>query len=156
MKFAIPPDWPVEGRGTYVDAKKPEQSYSYESFPDALPRFGFQVTRIPVGKLDIDLTAILWFPVTVGAAGPERFIEAMNQTGAWHPVPILITATEPGGPVDHDFFVEAVGAGVDEIVLYASGSSARQTVATDKRPCDAVVMAIVDSWEVGGKERYKK
>ncbi len=38
------------------------------------------------------------------------FIEAMNQTGAWHPVPILITATEPGGPVDHDFFVETVGA----------------------------------------------
>ena len=29
--------------------------------------------------------------------------------------------------------VDAVGAGVDEMVLYASGSSARQTVATDKR-----------------------
>lgn len=80
MKFAIPPDWPVEGRGTYVDAKKPEQSYSYESFPDALPRFGFQVTKIPVGKLDIDLTAILWFPVTVGAAGPERFIQNMDHS----------------------------------------------------------------------------
>ncbi len=51
---------------------------------------------------------------------------------------------------------DAVGAGVDEIVLYATGSSARQTVVTDKRPCDAVVMAIVDHWEVGGNTKYKK
>ncbi|HKQ47283.1 MAG TPA: EutN/CcmL family microcompartment protein [Phycisphaerae bacterium] len=51
---------------------------------------------------------------------------------------------------------DAVGAGVGEMVLYASGSSARQTVATDKRPVDAVVMAIVDQWEVGGEMKYKK
>ncbi len=52
--------------------------------------------------------------------------------------------------------VDAVGAGVDEVVMYATGSSARQTEATQDRPCDAVVMAIVDSWEVGGKEVYIK
>ena len=51
---------------------------------------------------------------------------------------------------------DAVGAGVGEYVLYASGSSARQTAATDGKPVDAVVMAIVDSWEVDGEERYKK
>jgi microcompartment protein CcmK/EutM len=51
---------------------------------------------------------------------------------------------------------DAVGSGVGEVVLYASGSSARQTVATDKRPCDAVIMAIVDQWEVGGDVKYKK
>ena len=51
---------------------------------------------------------------------------------------------------------DAVGAGVGELVLYASGSSARQTKMTDKRPVDAVVMAIVDSWEIGGTELYKK
>ncbi len=51
---------------------------------------------------------------------------------------------------------DAVGAGVEEMVLYASGSSARQTVGTDKRPVDAVVMAIVDQWEVGGDTKYKK
>lgn len=51
---------------------------------------------------------------------------------------------------------DAVGAGVGEMVLYASGSSARQTVMTDKRPVDAVVMAIVDQWEVGGEMKYKK
>ena len=51
---------------------------------------------------------------------------------------------------------DAVGAGVGEVVLYASGSSARQTEQTRERPCDAVVMAIVDSWEVGGDEVYRK
>lgn len=51
---------------------------------------------------------------------------------------------------------DAVGAGIGEIVLYASGSSARQTIKTDKRPCDAVVMAIVDNWEINGEIKYKK
>ncbi len=51
---------------------------------------------------------------------------------------------------------DAVGAGPGELVLIASGSSARQTLATDKRPVDAVVMAIVDSWDVGGAVKYRK
>jgi microcompartment protein CcmK/EutM len=52
--------------------------------------------------------------------------------------------------------VDAVGAGVGETVLYASGSSARQTEATRDRPCDAVIMAIVDTWEIGGTEIFRK
>ncbi len=52
--------------------------------------------------------------------------------------------------------VDAVGAGPGEYVLYAGGSSARQTAATHNRPVDSVVMAIVDSWEVAGVEKYKK
>jgi microcompartment protein CcmK/EutM len=51
---------------------------------------------------------------------------------------------------------DAVGAGPDEMVLVASGSSARQTSLTDKRPVDAVIMAIVDSWSVGSVTKYKK
>ena len=51
---------------------------------------------------------------------------------------------------------DAVGAGLHEVVMVATGSSARQTVFTDKRPCDAVIMAIVDTWEVGGEEKYRK
>jgi len=52
--------------------------------------------------------------------------------------------------------VDAVGAGPGEVVLYASGSSARQTELTRDRPVDAVIMAIVDSWDVGGEVRYHK
>lgn len=51
---------------------------------------------------------------------------------------------------------DSVGAGTGEVVLFAQGSSARQTKATDKRPIDAVIMAIVDTVEVGGDVRYQK
>jgi carbon dioxide concentrating mechanism protein CcmL len=47
--------------------------------------------------------------------------------------------------------IDAVGAGASEVVLYASGSSARQTPTTKDRPVDAVIMAIVDSFEAHGK-----
>jgi ethanolamine utilization protein EutN len=48
---------------------------------------------------------------------------------------------------------DSVGCGVGEVVLYASGSSARQTLQTDKRPCDATVMAIVDAIDTEGDGR---
>jgi microcompartment protein CcmK/EutM len=51
---------------------------------------------------------------------------------------------------------DAVQAGIGEVVLYATGSSARQTILTDKKPCDAVIMAVVDTWEVDGKVKYQK
>jgi microcompartment protein CcmK/EutM len=57
---------------------------------------------------------------------------------------------------NHLVAADAVGAGPDEIVLVASGSSARQTRLTDKRPVDAVIMAIVDTWSVGAVTKYKK
>jgi microcompartment protein CcmK/EutM len=64
-----------------------------------------------------------------------------------------VDGTEVGNQV---VAADSVGAGVGEVVLWASGSSARQTERTRDRPCDAVVMAIVDSWEVGGEEIYRK
>lgn len=51
---------------------------------------------------------------------------------------------------------DAVGAGLGEVVLYATGSSARQTKYTHERPNDAVIMAIVDTWEVDGEVKYVK
>lgn len=52
--------------------------------------------------------------------------------------------------------VDSVGAGVNEIVLVASGSSARQTNITKDKPVDAVIMAIVDILEINGIEHYVK
>ena len=48
--------------------------------------------------------------------------------------------------------VGSVGAGVGEVVLYASGSSARQTAQTQNKPVDAVIMAIVDKLDVSVKD----
>ena len=52
--------------------------------------------------------------------------------------------------------IDAVGAGVGEVVLYASGSSARQTQVTKDRPVDATIMAIVDSIVHEGRQTYAK
>jgi microcompartment protein CcmK/EutM len=71
---------------------------------------------------------------------------------------LVVRTLDAGGEETGQFVVaaDAVGAGVDEVVLVAAGSSARQTEMTRDRPCDAVIMAIVDTWEVGGEERYHK
>ncbi|OGL42937.1 MAG: ethanolamine utilization protein EutN, partial [Candidatus Schekmanbacteria bacterium RBG_13_48_7] len=52
--------------------------------------------------------------------------------------------------------VDAVGAGMGEVVLFATGSAARQTPMTDNRPVDGIIMAIVDVMEIGGKIIYQK
>ncbi len=51
---------------------------------------------------------------------------------------------------------DAVGAGVGELILYAAGSSARQTTVTKNRPVDHVIMAIVDEITESGDKRYEK
>jgi len=57
---------------------------------------------------------------------------------------------------DYVVAADAVQAGIGDVVMYATGPSARQTVVTDKRPCDAVIMAVVDTWEVNGVVKYQK
>jgi microcompartment protein CcmK/EutM len=57
---------------------------------------------------------------------------------------------------DYVIAADAVQAGIGEVILYATGSSARQTVLTDKKPCDAVIMAVVDTWEINGEVKYQK
>ena len=71
---------------------------------------------------------------------------------------LLLRQVNPETGKEGGFVVanDAVGCGVGELVLYASGSSARQTEVTKDRPCDAVVMAIVDSWEIGGVKMFDK
>ncbi len=47
--------------------------------------------------------------------------------------------------------VDALGAGVDEMVLVCQGSSARLTPETEKLPIDAVVIGLVDTVDVRGR-----
>ncbi|MED5372147.1 MAG: EutN/CcmL family microcompartment protein [Myxococcota bacterium] len=51
---------------------------------------------------------------------------------------------------------DVLGAGVGEVVLYCSGSAARQTSETQGRPVDAVVMAIVDTVSQDGELVFNK
>lgn len=43
------------------------------------------------------------------------FVRAMHATGPWQPVPLILTGTEPGGPVEHGFFLRTVDAMVDAL-----------------------------------------
>lgn len=51
--------------------------------------------------------------------------------------------------------VDSVGSGEGECVLFTQGSSARLTPGTREAPVDAVIVGIVDSIEVGGREVAK-
>ncbi|MDY5606844.1 MAG: EutN/CcmL family microcompartment protein [Lentihominibacter sp.] len=44
--------------------------------------------------------------------------------------------------------VDSVGAGIGEIVIYATGSSARKAIANSEAPVDAAVLGIVDNIEI--------
>jgi len=44
--------------------------------------------------------------------------------------------------------VDTVQAGIGDIVLVASGSSARQTAVTKNKPIDAVIVAVVDKLDI--------
>ena len=52
--------------------------------------------------------------------------------------------------------MDAVGAGIGEVVFYVSGSSARMTAVTEGKPADASIIAIVDSVEKDGQYVYQK
>jgi len=52
--------------------------------------------------------------------------------------------------------VDSVGAGVGELVLIVSGSSARYTEVTTGKPSDASILAIVDLIETENGQLYSK
>lgn len=70
---------------------------------------------------------------------------------------IVRQADENGEPFGKPYVaMDTVNAGVGDLVLTASGSSARQTTITKDRPVDAVIMAMIDSLEVDGKVTFEK
>lgn len=69
-------------------------------------------------------------------------------------VPIDIdTFQEKGAPL---VSIDTVGAGEGEVVMVVGGSSSRQTSATENRPVDSAIVAVIDSVNLGGKRVYEK
>ncbi len=70
---------------------------------------------------------------------------------------ILRQTDETGTPSGKPYVaVDTVDAGIGDLVLTAHGSSGRMTDLTQNRPVDAVIMAVIDHLEVGGKVVYRK
>jgi microcompartment protein CcmK/EutM len=67
-----------------------------------------------------------------------------------------IDAATMEGKKDYVVAMDSVGAGIGEVVFYASGSSSRMTTVTDGKPSDAAIIAIVDSIDVKGELVYQK
>jgi microcompartment protein CcmK/EutM len=70
---------------------------------------------------------------------------------------VMRQTDEKGQPVGKPYVaVDTVDAGVGDLVLTCSGSSARQTAITKDTPVDAVVMAVIDELEVEGAVVFRK
>ena len=67
-----------------------------------------------------------------------------------------IDAVTMKGKNDFIVSIDAVGAGVDEIVFCVAGSSARATNVTEGKPTDSTIVAIVDYIEKDGKYTFQK
>jgi microcompartment protein CcmK/EutM len=52
--------------------------------------------------------------------------------------------------------VDSVDAGTGDLVVVTHGSSARQTEVSINTPVDAVIVAVIDSLELGGKVTFRK
>ena len=68
-------------------------------------------------------------------------------------------------PIDMDTFrekgspfitVDTVGAGEGEIIMWAGGSSSRQTDLTTNKPVDSSIVGIVDYVDIEGRRVYDK
>ncbi len=70
---------------------------------------------------------------------------------------IVRQTDEHGTPAGRPYVaVDTVDAGIGELVLTCSGSSARQTGMTKDTPVDAVIMSVIDSLEVDGAVVFRK
>ena len=87
-------------------------------------------------------------------------VVSTNKSETLHGLKLLIvvpvdmdTMKEKGAPV---VAIDAVGAGVGEVVMCCSGSSSRQTAFTDGKPSDLAIIAILDSIDIEGKRVFEK
>ncbi len=90
----------------------------------------------------------------IGSVVSTRKSERLSGLKLLVAVPIdMDTMQEKGAPF---VTVDAVGAGEGEIVMWAGGSSSRQTDLTTGKPVDSTIVGIVDFVDVLGKRKYDK
>lgn len=71
---------------------------------------------------------------------------------------LLLQLVDEAGELlpEYEVAADVVGAGVDEWVLISKGSAARQVSGNEKRPLDALVVAIIDTVTVDNSLLYSK
>lgn len=90
----------------------------------------------------------------IGSVVSTRKSERLEGLKLLVAVPIdMDTMQERGAPF---VTVDTVGAGEGEIVMWAGGSSSRQTEQTTGKPVDSAIVGIVDFVDVLGVCKYNK
>lgn len=71
---------------------------------------------------------------------------------------LLVEEVDPRGAGSGDLAVVAdhLGAGPGDVVLVTQGSAARFTAVTKEKPVDALVVGIVDTIRLNGKQTFTK
>jgi microcompartment protein CcmK/EutM len=70
---------------------------------------------------------------------------------------IVREANTSGQPIGQPFIaVDTVSAGTGDLVIVATGSSARYTKITKDSPIDATIVGVIDSLEESGKVTFRK
>jgi microcompartment protein CcmK/EutM len=86
-------------------------------------------------------------------------VVASHKTSSMDGLPLrIVRRIAPDGKWTDAYMVavDAIGADTGEYVLTANGSTARQTTLTDNKPVDAIIMAIVDTWQIDDNVVYEK
>ena len=93
----------------------------------------------------------------IGSVASTKKDEAMKGRKLLILRPLLVDEDDPSKfrpGVNTVVAVDALGAGVDEVVLFCQGSSARQAKGMKSLPVDAVVVGIVDTVDVLNRKIY--
>jgi len=93
----------------------------------------------------------------IGSVTSTKKDEAMTGRKLLILRPMLVDEEDPSKfrpGVNTVVAVDALGAGVDEVVLFCQGSSARQAKGMKSLPVDAVVVGIVDTVDVLNRKIY--
>jgi ethanolamine utilization protein EutN len=93
----------------------------------------------------------------IGSVTSTKKDEAMTGRKLLILRPLLVDEEDPSKfrpGVNTVVAVDALGAGIDEVVLFCQGSSARQAKGMKSLPVDAVVVGIVDTVDVLNRKIY--
>ncbi len=69
---------------------------------------------------------------------------------------VQVLKTDATATTTYMVAVDLLNTAIGERVLLASGSPARQTKQTDARPVDAIIMAIVDTWQIHDQVKFDR
>ena len=100
---------------------------------------------------------IMFLARVIGQVVATKKDEAMKGRKLLLLRPLLVDEASPGEfrpGVNTVVAVDTLGAGLDELVLFCQGSSARQATGMKTLPVDAVVTGIVDTVDVLNQKIY--